>query len=84
MPAQRVLAAALVKPGQYEIREYPLPEPAPGCVLVKMEMSGICGADKHTYQGHITPYGDRTLEFPIILVCGKWKRQCKNPWKRNP
>jgi threonine dehydrogenase-like Zn-dependent dehydrogenase len=61
-----VLAATLVEPGRYELREYPLPEPAPGCVLVKMEMSGICGTDKHTYQGFTTQYGERKLEFPII------------------
>lgn len=66
MPAQGVLAATLVKPGQYEIREYPLPEPASGCVLVKMEMSGICGTDKHTFQGYTTQYGSKKLEFPII------------------
>ncbi len=66
MSAQGVLAATLVKPGQYELREYPLPEPGPGCVLVKMEMSGICGTDKHTFQGYVTQYGDRKLEFPII------------------
>ena len=66
MTVQGVLAATLVKPGQYEIREYPLTDPAPGCVLVRMEMSGICGTDKHTFQGFITQYGDRKLEFPII------------------
>jgi threonine dehydrogenase-like Zn-dependent dehydrogenase len=66
MSTSGVLAATLVKPGQYEIREYPLPQPAPGCVLVKMEMSGICGTDKHTFQGYTTQYGGRTLEFPII------------------
>jgi len=66
MPAQAVLAATLVKPGHYELQEYPLPEPAPGCVLVKMEMSGICGTDKHTFQGYTTQYGGRELEFPII------------------
>lgn len=66
MSAQSSLAATLIKPGQYEIREYPLPDPAPGCVLVKMEMSGICGTDKHTFQGFTTQYGDRKLEFPII------------------
>jgi L-iditol 2-dehydrogenase len=66
MPAPGVLAATLVRPGQYEIREYPLPEPAPGFVLVRMEMSGICGTDKHTFQGYTTQYGDRRLEFPII------------------
>jgi threonine dehydrogenase-like Zn-dependent dehydrogenase len=66
MAAPGVLAATLVKPGKYEIREYPLPEPAAGCVLIRMEMSGICGTDKHTFQGYTTQYGGRQLEFPII------------------
>jgi threonine dehydrogenase-like Zn-dependent dehydrogenase len=66
MGSQSVLAATLVKPGHYELREYPLPEPAPGCVLVRMELSGICGTDKHTYQGFTTQYGERKLEFPLI------------------
>jgi threonine dehydrogenase-like Zn-dependent dehydrogenase len=66
MAAPGVLAATLVKPGKYEIREYPLPEPAVGCVLIRMEMSGICGTDKHTFQGYTTQYGGRALEFPII------------------
>jgi threonine dehydrogenase-like Zn-dependent dehydrogenase len=66
MSVQTVLAATLVEPGRYELRDYPLPEPAPGCVLVKMVMSGICGTDKHTFQGYTTQYGDRRLEFPII------------------
>src|ERR1700676_4611126 len=66
MATPSVLAATLVKPLQYEIREYPLPDPAPGCVLVKIEFSGICGTDKHTFQGYTTQYGNRQLEFPII------------------
>ena len=66
MSAQGVLAATLVEPGKYELREYPLPEPKSGCALVKMEMSGICGTDKHTFQGFVTQYGDRRLEFPIM------------------
>jgi L-iditol 2-dehydrogenase len=66
MSASGVLAATLVKPGQYEVREYAMPDPTPGCVLVKMELSGICGTDKHTFQGYTTQYGGRELEFPII------------------
>jgi L-iditol 2-dehydrogenase len=70
MAAECVLAATLVEPGRYEIREYPLPDPAPGCVLVKIEVSGICGTDKHTYQGHVAQYGGsrnpRSIPFPII------------------
>src|SRR5215470_11682511 len=65
-----VLAATLVEPGRYEIREYPMPNPAPGCLLVKMEVSGICGTDKHTYQGYVGQYGGsgtpRAVPFPII------------------
>lgn len=66
MPAQSVLAATLVEPGRYELREYPLPDPEPGCVLVKMEVSGICGTDKHTYQGYVGQYGGKPVPFPII------------------
>jgi len=46
MSAQGVFAATLVEPGRYEIREYPLPDPAPGAVLMKVIYSGICGTDK--------------------------------------
>jgi len=67
---ERVRAATLVAPGRYEIREYPLPDPEPGAVLVKMALSGICGTDKHTYQGYTTQYAGsaspKTIPFPII------------------
>jgi len=46
-----------------------LPAPAPGCVLVKVELSGICGTDKHTYLGYTTQYAGtapREIPFPII------------------
>src|SRR2546422_936078 len=70
MSTQSVPAATLVEPGRYELREYPLPDPAPGCVLVKMEVSGICGTDKHTYQGYTTQYAGtgmpKKIPFPII------------------
>jgi L-iditol 2-dehydrogenase len=70
MSAPNVLAATLVEPGRYEIREYPLPDPVPGCLLVKIEVSGICGTDKHTYQGYVGQYGGsgkpRAVPFPII------------------
>jgi len=70
MAVGRVRAATLVAPGRYEIREYPLPDPEPGAVLVKMALSGICGTDKHTYQGYTTQYAGsatpKTIPFPII------------------
>ncbi len=70
MTTGRVRAATLVAPGRYEIRDYPLPEPAPGCVLVKMALSGICGTDKHAFQGYLTQYAGtgspKALPLPII------------------
>ncbi len=70
MGSARARAATLVAPGRYEIREYPLPDPAPGCALVKMRLSGICGTDKHTYQGYTTQYAGtgapKEIPFPII------------------
>src|SRR5580658_2354293 len=70
MAFDHVLAATLVEPGRYEIREYPMPEPAQGCLLVRMEVSGICGTDKHTFQGYTTQYAGagapRQIQFPII------------------
>jgi threonine dehydrogenase-like Zn-dependent dehydrogenase len=67
---RQVRAATLVAPGRYEVREYPLPDPGPGAVLVKMALSGICGTDKHTYQGYTTQYAGsaspKTIPFPII------------------
>ncbi len=63
-------AATLVEPGRYELREYPVAEPGPGAALIKNELSGICGTDKHTYQGFTTQYaGTSSLSstpFPII------------------
>lgn len=65
-----VLAATLVEPGRYELREYPLPDVQDGCLLVRMEVSGICGTDKHTYQGFVGQYGGagepKPVPFPII------------------
>src|SRR3989442_8236154 len=70
MGAAHARAATLVAPGRYEIREYPLPDPAPGCALVGMSLSGICGTDKHTYQGYTTEYAGtgapKEIPFPII------------------
>ena len=70
MASEIVRAATLVEPGKYELREYPLPEPEPGCLLVKMQASGICGTDKHTYQGFTTQYAGsgnaKQIPFPII------------------
>ena len=63
-------AAVLTEPGNYEIRELPVPELEEGALLVKMEMSGICGTDKHTFLGETVQYAGTEAEmrtpFPIV------------------
>jgi len=45
-------AAILVKPGNMEVREVPIPEPSYGWVRIKVKACGICGSDMHYYKGN--------------------------------
>jgi hypothetical protein len=45
---KRVLTATLVFPGKYELIENPLPEPEPGCVLVRRKCQGSGPPAKHS------------------------------------
>jgi 2-desacetyl-2-hydroxyethyl bacteriochlorophyllide A dehydrogenase len=44
-------AAVLVEPRNIQIRDVQKPEPAPGEVLIRVSMAGICGSDNSLYQG---------------------------------
>src|SRR5712691_2256956 len=35
----------------FEIREYPVPEPEPGAMLVKIALANVCGSDMHYWRG---------------------------------
>ena len=35
----------------FELREFPVPEPKPGAVLVKIQMANVCGSDLHIWRG---------------------------------
>lgn len=35
----------------FEIREFPVPEPEPGAVLVKLRLANVCGSDLHIWRG---------------------------------
>ena len=37
----------------FEVREYPVPEPAPGTLLLRQELGGICGTDLHNWQNGV-------------------------------
>jgi L-iditol 2-dehydrogenase len=66
----QVKAAVMLAPGKIELRHFPLPDPEPGAVLIKRELCGICGTDKHSYLGYAVQYSgtdhERSLPFPII------------------
>ena len=47
-------AVTIVEPGKVEVREYPIPPLPEGGLIMQIEMSGICGTDKHTYRGETT------------------------------
>ena len=59
-------------PGRLEVERFPLPEPAPGAVLMKVTYSGICGTDKHTFRGESKQYAGTDHERDIVypLICG--------------
>lgn len=63
-------AVTIVKPGCIELREYPVPECPKNGLILNIEMSGICGTDKHTYRGETTQYAgtssEQTSPFPMI------------------
>lgn len=35
----------------FEIREYPVPDPEPGAVVIKVRMANVCGSDMHYWKG---------------------------------
>ena len=45
-------ALVYTQPGEMQLQDRPLPEPAPGEVLLKIEAVGICGSDMHAWHGH--------------------------------
>jgi D-arabinose 1-dehydrogenase-like Zn-dependent alcohol dehydrogenase len=36
-----------------EIKEYPVPDPEPGAILVKVTLANVCGSDLHMWRGDI-------------------------------
>jgi threonine dehydrogenase-like Zn-dependent dehydrogenase len=35
---------------EFVVREYPVPDPAPGTILLRQELAGICGTDLHNWE----------------------------------
>ena len=65
-----VRAAVLTGPGKVEVQKFPYPELPKGGAIIRTELSGICGTDKHTFKGEVRQYAgtpqEVTTPFPII------------------
>lgn len=48
--------------GHFDLREFRLPAPGPGGVLVRQELAGMCGTDYHVFAGHWPNH-----PFPVLL-----------------
>ncbi|MBQ9392681.1 MAG: zinc-binding dehydrogenase [Oscillospiraceae bacterium] len=68
--ANTVKAAVLTAPRTIELQEFPYPALPKGGAIIRTELSGICGTDKHTFKGEIRQYAgtaqEITTPFPII------------------
>lgn len=67
-----VRAAVIEAPGRFAVEHFPDPDPGPGAVVLRMEHSGICGTDKHTWRGESLQYAgtDHEREAAYPLICG--------------
>lgn len=49
-----------------EIKEYPLPDPEPGAILIKVSVANICGSEMHMWRGDLN-LGAMGAILPTIL-----------------
>lgn len=64
---EQVKAVVMTEPGAVQCRKLPYPDHVePGALIIKMEMSGICGTDKHAFDGDVTLYGGTEAEQDMV------------------
>lgn len=44
--------AVMTAPGELAYQEYEVPEPAPGCLVLKVTRANVCGSELHIWRGH--------------------------------
>lgn len=55
----------MVRLGEIQVEERPVPEPGPGQVLIEVSAVGVCGSDVHWFtEGRI---GELTVDGPLVL-----------------
>ena len=56
-----MIQAVMIKPGEIEFNDLPIPKPEADQVLVKIMKIGVCGSDIHVYHGK-HPY----TSYPVV------------------
>jgi L-iditol 2-dehydrogenase len=46
--------------GPWDFQRYPLPDPEPGAILVKISYANVCGSDLHIWRGEMGPINAQT------------------------
>jgi L-iditol 2-dehydrogenase len=60
-----VRAVAMIAPGRLEMRTYPYPQVDHNSAILKPEMVGICGTDRHIYKGEAQQLRGKSI-FPYV------------------
>src|SRR5262245_17129140 len=60
-----VRAVAMTAPGKTEMRTYPYPRIDRDSAILKVEMTGICGTDRHIYKGEAQQLRGKSI-FPYV------------------
>lgn len=61
----QVRAVCMTAPGKTEMRSYPYPKMDHDSAIVKVDMSGICGTDRHIFLGEATQLRGKSI-YPYI------------------
>jgi D-arabinose 1-dehydrogenase-like Zn-dependent alcohol dehydrogenase len=49
--------------GEFELREYPVPEVEAGAILIRLTRAGICGSDLHIWRGEMISEAFRQADW---------------------
>jgi L-iditol 2-dehydrogenase len=60
-----VRAVAMIAPGRLEMRTYPYPQVDHNSAILKPQMVGICGTDRHIYKGEAQQLRGKSI-FPYV------------------
>ncbi len=61
-----VKSVVLEAKGKLSLKSFPYPEVKKDSAIIRMEYSGICGTDKHSFEGFFHQKGGRPIPLPVI------------------